>query len=96
MKTVLNVKTDREVKENAKKIAGELGLPLSVIVNAYLKQFIRNKEVYLSVAPSMSPGLEGLLGPIEIDIKHQRNLSPILSSPQELDEYLARYEDSTA
>lgn len=89
MKTVLNVKTDKEVKENAKKVAEELGLPLSVVVNAYLKQFVRNKEVYLSAIPRMLPELEELLGSIEVDIKRRRNLSPALSSPQELDEYLA-------
>lgn len=95
MKTVLNVKTDKEVKEEAKKVAEELGVPLSVIVNAYLKQFVRNKEVYLSTAPYMLPELEQLLGLVEDDIQHRRNLSPTLSTQKALDEYLSRLWRST-
>lgn len=90
MKTLLNVKTDREVKENAKKVAKELGVPLSVVVNAYLKQFVRTKEVYLSAIPRMTPALEALLGQIEQDIKRRRNLSPIMRSSRDLERYLSR------
>jgi len=40
MKTVLNIKTDVEVKERAQALAKHLGIPLSTIVNANLKAFI--------------------------------------------------------
>ncbi len=62
MKTVINIKADKEVKETAQKIAKDLGLPLSTIINAYLKQFIRNKSVYFSSSSKISPELEKLLG----------------------------------
>lgn len=90
MKAVINVKTDKAVKKNAQKIAEELGLSLSAVINAYLKQFVRNKEAYfsLSLAPWMSPGLKELLGEIEKDLKEKKNLSPAFSSPQEMDNYL--------
>ena len=48
MKTLLNVKTDKDVKEKAQKIAKGIGLPLSSVINAYLKEFIRSKEVTFS------------------------------------------------
>ena len=51
MKTLINVKTDKEVKEQAQRIAEELGVPLSTVVNAYLKEFIRNKEVVYAKRP---------------------------------------------
>lgn len=89
MKTVINIKTDPEVKENAKKTARELGVPLSIVINAYLKQFIRSKEVYLSSVPKMTPALEELLGKIEKDIKNRRNLSPALGSSSDLERYLS-------
>ena len=47
--TILNIKTDKELKAEAKKVATELGVPLSTIVNAFLKQFVREKEITLSV-----------------------------------------------
>ena len=88
MKTIVNIKTDRKIKQNAQKLAGELGLSLSAVVNAYLKQFVRNKEVHFAVAPHMTPELEDLLQAVERDIKHKRNLSPAFSSLKTMDAYL--------
>ena len=46
--TILNVKTDKELKKNAQKVAKKLGVPLSTVVNSFLKQFIRDEEVTFS------------------------------------------------
>ncbi len=88
MKTLLNIKTDKDVKDKAKKVAEELGLPLSTILNAYLKEFVRNRSVYFSTIPQMSPRLEKLLGEVEKDIKTKRNFSRPLSSSKEVSNYL--------
>lgn len=88
MKTVINIKADKKVKEDAQKIAQDLGLPLSTIINAYLKQFIRNKSVYFSSSPKMSVGLEKLLSSVEKDIKNKKNISKSFSSVNELSNYL--------
>ncbi|MFH1288398.1 MAG: type II toxin-antitoxin system RelB/DinJ family antitoxin [bacterium] len=88
MKTVINFKTDQNVKNNAQKLAQDLGLSLSAVINAFLKQFIRNQEVYFSSTPRMSKELEQLLGPVEIDIKKKRNISHYISTGSELKEYL--------
>jgi len=45
MKTVLNIKTDVDVKKQAQEIARQIGLPLSTVVNAYLKEFIQKKRL---------------------------------------------------
>ncbi len=47
--TVVNIKTDPKVKNEAKKIASDLGLTLSGVINGYLKQFIRTKTVYFTL-----------------------------------------------
>jgi len=47
MKTTLIVKTDPEVKEGITSMAHELGMPVSVLVNASLKNIIRDKQVTL-------------------------------------------------
>lgn len=88
MKTLISIKADKEVKEKAQKLAKELGLPLSTVINAYLRQFIRNKEVYFSVAPKMIPGLEVIIGQARRDIKSKKNISPVFSSAQAMDEHL--------
>lgn len=46
--TILNIKTDKKLKAEAQKVASELGVPLSTIMNAFLKQFVRDKEVTFS------------------------------------------------
>ena len=89
MKTVINIKTDKDVKQHAQKVAEELGLSLSTVINAYLRQFIRNKEIHLSVAPRMSLELEKYLGDIEKDIAKRKNFSGPFSSKHELDAYFA-------
>jgi addiction module RelB/DinJ family antitoxin len=89
MTTVINIKTKKEIKESAQKTASELGLSLSAVINGYLRQFVRNKAVYFSIAPAMTPGLENLLGKIEHDIQRGKNLSQPVSSKKELKHYLA-------
>lgn len=88
MNTVIHIKSDKEVKENAQKLARELGLNLSDVINASLRNFIRTREIYISAVPRMTPELEKILGPIEKDIKKGKNLSPGFSTAEEMDEYL--------
>ncbi len=47
-KTLLTIKTDKTLKDLAQKTAEEIGIPLGTIVNALIKQFVRNREVTLS------------------------------------------------
>jgi len=88
MKTMINIKADREVKKNAQKLAKELGLNLSTIINANLKQFIRSREVYFSVMPKMTSELERLVGQARKDYKAKKNISPVFNSVQEALDYL--------
>lgn len=39
------IKTESETKEKAQKVAKELGLSLSAVVNRYLKLFIKTKQI---------------------------------------------------
>ncbi len=88
MKTVINIKTEKEVKFSAQKLAKEMGLSLSAVINAYLKQFLRNKEVHFSTAPKMSPELEDLLGKMEFDIQRNRNISRGFSLEKDIKKHL--------
>jgi len=47
-KTILNIKTEKSLKKAAQETAGELGVPLGTAINAFLKQFVREKELILS------------------------------------------------
>ncbi|KKW02811.1 MAG: Toxin-antitoxin system protein [Parcubacteria group bacterium GW2011_GWA1_49_11] len=45
---VVTTKIDPQTKRLAMKTADELGIPLSVVIKAFLKQFIRTKAVSFS------------------------------------------------
>jgi addiction module RelB/DinJ family antitoxin len=88
MKTMINIKADKEVKEMAQEIARELGLPLSGVINAFLKEFIRTRSIAFSATPRMTPQLERILAEVEEDIKAGKNMSPVFTSADDAIAYL--------
>jgi antitoxin component of RelBE/YafQ-DinJ toxin-antitoxin module len=53
-KTLLSVKIDQDLKTGVKELATKLGLTLSGLVNAVLKQFVRDQTVIFSAIPEVS------------------------------------------
>jgi len=88
MKTVINIKADKRIKEDAQELAKELGIPLGTIINAYLRQLIRTREVYFSHIPKMTPELELIVGKSLQDLKNKKNIAGPFNSAKEMDEYL--------
>jgi len=89
-KTVLNVKMDKDVKEKAQQLAHELGLNLSLIVNASLKQFVERKEILFSKTYTMTPYLENVVRDAQADYKAGKNISPIFSNVEDAFEWLEK------
>ncbi len=68
--TILNIKTDKKLKAEAKRVSAELGVPLSTVINAFLKQFVREKEITLSANPLRpTPYLERILEEAQTEYK---------------------------
>lgn len=97
MKTVINIKADRDIKIKAQRVAKRLGMPLSTVINGYLREFIRTETVHFSLRDTLPLGKpEGELKPavrrelarIHQDIVVGRNLSPAFHSGAEMDAYL--------
>ena len=72
-KILLNIKTDKKIKKEAQKVAKELGLPLGTIINAYLRELIREKKVIFSSPPVPNKNTQRLLKKIETDIRSGKN-----------------------
>jgi antitoxin component of RelBE/YafQ-DinJ toxin-antitoxin module len=83
MKTVLNVKTDKEVKERAQLLAKHLGVPLSIVVNSYLKEFIRSGEFTLSSEPKLKPAVAKRLEKAVEETKEGKDLSPVFDNAED-------------
>lgn len=49
-KTMISVKLDKSLKQAAQETAAEIGISLGTLVNSFLKQFVRTKEVNFSVS----------------------------------------------
>lgn len=61
MKTILNVKIDKSTKDQAAKLAGQMGLSLSAVVNSFLRNYIQTQELHVTAAPRMTPYLEKII-----------------------------------
>lgn len=88
VKAIINIKTEKEIKNTVQKLAKDLGLSLSDVINAALRNFIRSREVFFSNIPQMTPEFERLLGNIEKDIQTKKNISPNFDSANKAVKYL--------
>jgi len=87
-KTTINIKADKEAKERAQKVARELGMPLSTIINAYLNQLIRTKEVHFFINGRLKPSIKKRLDRLSREAKSGKNLSPGFKNVAEAIRYL--------
>ena len=87
-KTTINIKADKEIKEEAQKLAYSMGMPLSTIINAYLKQFIRTKEVHFYLEGELKPSVKRYLGRLREEALEGKNLSPNFKTAKDAIDYL--------
>ncbi len=66
-KTMLSIKIDSKQKQEAKKTAEALGIPLGTIISALLRQFVRDKEINLSIPLKPSKYLRDSIAEAERD-----------------------------
>ncbi|TSC58338.1 MAG: Uncharacterized protein Greene041679_121 [Parcubacteria group bacterium Greene0416_79] len=76
MKTILNIKTDKAVKLSAKRAAEELGFPLGTIINAFLRQLGRDKEIAFSAPYKPSKYLERIIDEAEREWRSGKAAGP--------------------
>lgn len=65
MNTIINFKTDKRVKAKAQKIASQMGLNLSDVLNIYLRSFIVKKELYINLNQDESSPSDELLDAVK-------------------------------
>ena len=46
---VINIKTDKNIKTEVQKVANELGISLSALINGYLRQVVRSQKVIFTI-----------------------------------------------
>ncbi len=90
MKTILNIKTDKQLKDDARAVASKIGVPLSTVVNSFLKQFVRDEEVTFSAKNyRMTPYLEILVEEAQEDYKKRKTSGPF-NTPEDFIAHLKK------
>ncbi|MBI5469702.1 type II toxin-antitoxin system RelB/DinJ family antitoxin [Candidatus Kaiserbacteria bacterium] len=75
MNTTLTIKTDKKLRDDARRVAHGLGLPLTTAVNAMLKQFVRDRRLVLEEEcpfPSHTPNAETRKA--LLNVRHRKGL----------------------
>lgn len=70
------IKLDKRLRDDAKHTAESLGVPLTTVVSALLRQFVRNREVTVSLEPFPTKKKialwEAISAEMDADIKNQK------------------------
>ncbi len=72
MDTTILIKTKKDIKLQAQELAKDLGLSLTDVVNASLRQFVVNQGITISKIPT--EGLDAYLNKKEILSAYQASL----------------------
>ncbi len=76
MKTVLNVKVDSHIKQEARQLAERMGISLSAAVNGFLRTFVQTQTLHVTASPRMTPYLEKIIQEAQADYVADRKVSP--------------------
>lgn len=76
MTTVLNVKIDDKLKKEAQAAAKAIGLPMSTVVSASLREFVRTRSITISDEPQLRPEVEKELIRLSKNAREGKDLSP--------------------
>ena len=86
---VINIKTHPKLKQELQAVAKELGLSVGAIMNAYMRDLVRERRVVFSAPPALNQRTQRLLESIDKDIHAGKNADGPFSA-QEATEYLDR------
>mgnify|MGYP001616559530 CR=1 FL=1 len=86
---VINIKTDPKLKQDMRRLAQEMGLPVGTIINAMMRDVVRERRVVFAVPPALNRRTQRLLRSIDRDIRTGKNADGPFS-PKEAVAYLKR------
>jgi antitoxin component of RelBE/YafQ-DinJ toxin-antitoxin module len=81
-KVILNIKTDPATRRQLQDFAAEVGIPVSVIMNAQIKQMLRDRRIVLSAELEPTPYLEQVMDQVEADLAAGKNMTPAMDTKE--------------
>jgi addiction module RelB/DinJ family antitoxin len=86
MNTLIHIRTDKKIKDEAQKILQSMGFNVSNFINASLIKLVKEKRIDFEYYPNTKTRNE--LMKAEMDIKKKKNHSPSFSDGKKMDDYL--------
>ena len=87
--TIVSAKIDPQTKKEAMSTANELGLPLSLVIKAFLKQFIRTKSITFSAREEEIPNAQTIKVLKKAEENYKKgNTSPAFKTGEEAVKWL--------
>ena len=71
----MNIRMDEDTRRKLKEFSGQVGIPATSLVNASIKQMLRNQRVVLSTGLEPTPYLEKIIKEAEADYKVGKNVT---------------------
>lgn len=84
---VVATKIDPQIKRQAMQTADDLGIPLSVVIKAFLKEFINTRSITFRASYELSDYLKAVIKKAEENYKKGK-FSPAFSNAQDAMKYL--------
>ncbi len=87
-KAIINVKVNKTLKQDAQDLADEIGVPLTTVISASLKEFVRSRSLTVSAFPRLKPEIERELEVAIADFNSNKNISEVFTSSNEVAKHL--------
>jgi addiction module RelB/DinJ family antitoxin len=84
MQTMLSIKIDKKLKEEAQEVAHILGVSLNAVINQNIKEFVSERQVTFADHPLLNKKTEKLLARLSKDAREGKNMAGPFSSMDEM------------
>ena len=81
MDTTMLIKTKKDLKIQAQNLAKEMGLPLSTLINNYLKNFIIDRQAIFN-APTPNKKTQAIINAARKEYKAGKSFGPFYSAEE--------------
>lgn len=88
MNTILNIKTNKELKAQAQSVAEEFGIPLTTVINSFLKQMVRTRKIVLDLDEPVNPLLIKEWEKMSKEARGGKNVSKVFTNAEDLFKHL--------
>ena len=88
-KSIINIKVNKSLKIEAQQLADEIGVPLTTVLTASLKEFVRSRSLTVSAFPRLKIEIERELGDAINDYRKGINISETLSDTNQVANHLS-------